>query len=99
MKRLRLVADYGCFPIFLENPEPGEDYMVDPRKLPISPELKRDLFKWAAEFDAILNWDDPARSGFPTVSDEVAFHACAHLLVKRLREELLNKYDVADYKK
>ncbi|NTY02254.1 hypothetical protein [Deinococcus sp. JMULE3] len=71
-RRLLLMADYGCWPLW----EPGADpYQLTPHDLPLSGALRRRLTAWAEAFDATLNWEDPARSDFPDETARQAFHA------------------------
>lgn len=86
MRRLKLMADYDCLPLWgTEAEEIGE---VDPADLPISADLVADLGRWADAFDATLDRDDPARSGFGSPEATAAFRAEGERLANRLRAEL-----------
>lgn len=86
MRRLKLMADYDCHPLWgLEADEIGD---VDPASLPISAGLVADLGRWAATFDATLDRGDPARSGFASPDAEAAFRAEGARLAERLAVEL-----------
>ncbi len=52
------------------------------------------LIKWADAFDAILNWDDPASSGFASEAEEKAFEEEGEALWKLLQVELAGQYRV-----
>ncbi|AKK05015.1 hypothetical protein CMUST_03355 [Corynebacterium mustelae] len=79
------MADYGCFPLWSwDYPE----FNVDPASLPLSATLIADLYQWQDRYDAILNWDDPASSGFPTPEAETAFRTNGARLARRLQTEL-----------
>lgn len=86
MRRLKLMADYDCLPLWGTSAEDvGE---VDPADLPISTELVADLGRWAAVFDATLDRDEPLRSGFGSPEAAAAFRAEGERLADRLRTEL-----------
>ncbi len=59
MKRIKLMPDYQCWPIW------GVDGIgnINPHTLPISQETVAHLEKWAAAFEEGFNWDDPASYG------------------------------------
>lgn len=86
MRRLRLMADYDCHPLWGTAADEIGD--VDPASLPISAGLVADLASWAARFDATLSRDDPARSGFASAEAATAFRAEGERLAARLRDEL-----------
>jgi hypothetical protein len=86
MRRFRLMADYDCHPLW--GTSAAEIGDVDPASLPISAELVGDLARWAADFDATLDRDDPARSGFASAQAKAAFDARGAALAERLRAEL-----------
>ena len=86
MRTLKLMADYQCYPLW--EASPGEVGNIDPNSLPISTSLREQLMDWADVYDSILNWEDPARSGFASVDAEEAFNAQGIRLADQLREEL-----------
>lgn len=59
MRVIKLMADYQCFPLW--EASPGAVGNIDPKDLPISLSLQRELMVWAEKFDATLNMQDPAR--------------------------------------
>ena len=88
---VRVMADYQSFPLW----RPGsDDYNVDPDSLPISAELVTELNGWADDFDATLNADDPAASGFADAAAEGEFAERGMRLARRLGEELGEGYSV-----
>ena len=91
-RHLRLMADYECFPLW----EDGEGLVgnVDPASLPISAELQIALQQWATRYDATLNREDPAQSGFASYEDEEAFLDEAKSLLQCLKTELGGAYSV-----
>lgn len=95
MKTLRLAPDYFCFPVWHDDGEQTGDFGdIDPKCLPISPELSADLIFWATWFDKGLDINDPANS--PGMSDEerMQFNAKGHELLVRLRKELGPSFSV-----
>lgn len=81
--RLRLMPDYDCFPVWNDRGE-----CLDPATLRISASLRHDLLAWADVYDATLDRQDPARSGFASESQRRAFMAEGLTLQSRLEREL-----------
>ncbi len=93
MRKLRLMPDYECFPLWhADGLEFGD---VDPSSLPISDVLRDELMGWAADYDLTLNRDDPARSGFKDDREEAEFIERGRSLAGRLRQELPQDWSVA----
>jgi len=92
MIKLKLMADYQCFPLWKANPD--ELGNVDPSVLPISSSLQQALLDWARTFDATLNLDDPINSGFQSAADELKFKEHGKTLGQRLQNELGAAYQV-----
>jgi hypothetical protein len=86
MKRLKLMPDYQCFPIW--NISPGEYGDVNPAELPISKVLQLDLSRWAAAYDGTLNLEYPPASGFVSEEAGRAFEEEGTRLLTLLRDEL-----------
>jgi hypothetical protein len=84
MRRLRVMPDYRCWPVW-EDEEVGN---VDPGTLPISTALRRRLLDWAAAFDATLNDDDPSGSGFATEEQKLDHETEGRRLAMALQREL-----------
>lgn len=95
MKKIKLMADYYCFPLW--NDSPGEVGNIDPESLPLSTELKARLNDWSKKYDLILNDDDPASSGFETKEDEQNFIREGGELAKYLQIELGDSYKITYY--
>ena len=86
-RRIRLMADYFCFPLWHDGGAEAGD--IDPASLPIDDALKRDLDAWARAFDAILDMDDPAnKGGWESPQACADFAAQGARLAQRLRDEL-----------
>lgn len=92
MRTIKLMADYQCFPLW--EASPGIVGNIDPQDLPISSWLKQALMTWAGKFDATLNMDDPASSGFESEDAVNEFREEGDALVQRLQEELGKNYTV-----
>lgn len=92
-KKLKLMPDYGCFPLWTADDNP------DPADMSLSANTVSRLYKWAEEFDARLNWDDPASTPKPTEEESKAFEREGVELWKRLREELGAEYNVTYHSK
>ncbi|WZB62483.1 hypothetical protein WJ970_02615 [Achromobacter xylosoxidans] len=92
MKALKLMADYQCFPLWQASTNAVGN--VDPQSLPISLALQNRLLSWAEKFDATLNADDPARSGFLNESAASEFRAEGEMLVRCLQDELGSVYAI-----
>lgn len=92
MRRLKLMADYGCHPLWgTVDPEIGD---IDPASLPLSAGLVAALAGWAAGFDATLDPDDPAAAGFASAEAEAAFRAEGERLAARLSAELGPDFEI-----
>ena len=86
VKRLKLMADYQCHPIW--DMSPGKYRDVDPDELPISEGLKVRVRAWAAKYDETLNIDSPADSGFATEELEEGFNEEGRVIASLLKSEL-----------
>ena len=92
-KKIKLIADYECYPLW-EYDELGLIGNLNPEDLPISKELIKTLDDWSEIFDETYNKDDPIKSGFACLEDELKFKTLGEILSKRLKQELENKYDI-----
>ena len=92
MIKIKLMPDYQCYPLWgISENNLGN---IDPKSLPISEGLISSLMDWAKEYDATLNLEDPLSSGFATKELELAFKKEGEYLLKRLRTELGNSYQL-----
>lgn len=57
-KRIKVMADYGCHPLWALDEELYGD--IAPEKMGLSPELTRDLNAWAEAYAGALDPDDPS---------------------------------------
>lgn len=90
VKKIKLMADYQCWPLWdMSDPD-----NIEPAELPLSAETIERLLRWSQTFDAILNWDDPASSGFESEQSAAAFEQEGIGLWLQLRQELAPDYEV-----
>jgi len=92
MRTIKLMPDYESYPLW--EASPGATGNIDPSDLPISQSLTDRLLKWADAFDATLNRDDPASSGFPDDDSKAAFSDEGRELEALLKAELGADYSV-----
>jgi hypothetical protein len=93
MRKLKLMADYQCYPLW--NLSPGDYENLSPESLPISTALRDALNAWADQYDLTLDLSDPSTAGFDSRESANRFVATGHALLARLREELGPGYDVS----
>lgn len=86
MRTIKLMADYGSFPLW--EASPGEVGNIDPDDLPLSAALRQRLAEWARDYDATLNIEDPARSGFKDDASKARFKMVGAALADDLQAEL-----------
>ena len=92
------MTDYGCPPLWWDLQSEGIG-PIEPASLGISVELQKDLWQWADQFEAILNWDDPGNSaGFSSETADREFEETGRALSRRLAEELGAKAKVRFWK-
>lgn len=92
MKIIKLMADYQCHPLWDVSPENYGD--ISPEGLLITSELKDRLREWAERYDAILNINDPASSGFRNEEEEKRFIDDGYKLARLLQDELGDFYKI-----
>ena len=87
-KTLRVLADYDCWALWVFAPPRMEN--VDPAdpELGLSQALVGELNRWAGEYAATLDRDDPAASGFPSATAEQEFVARGRRLAGEVRAEM-----------
>lgn len=93
MRAIKLMPDYGCFPLWEASPNAVGN--VDPRTLPLSSGLASELEQWAAQFDTTLNSDDPLESGFRSSQDEHDFADAGRQLFIKMQKELGPEFKVS----
>lgn len=88
---LELMPDYDCWPLWRADRIDN----VDPADLAISPPLRARLLEWANAYDATLNREDPALSGFASQDAEDAFDRAGRSIARDLQRELVGTATVA----
>ena len=86
------MADYGCDPLWWAHADKVGN--IDPARLPLSQETINHLRKWATDYNATLNWQDPGNSLDLSPEEEAAFEQEGISLWKQLQKELAPNYEV-----
>lgn len=86
MRIIKLMPDYGCFPLWEASPDVVGN--INPRTLSLSAGLISELEKWATQFDATLDPDDPLESGFTSSEEERDFADVGRQLCIEVQREL-----------
>lgn len=93
-RNIRLMPDYYCWPLW-DMDSVGN---LDPNQLPITPELRVRLQRWAEAYDATLNLAEPQTSVFASEDAERAyrerFAAEGEAIWRELRAQLGPSYRV-----
>lgn len=92
MKTIKLMCDYYCYPLW-ESTEDGLNN-VDPKSLPITENLQKELMAWAETYDAILNRSDPASTAFPSPEAKEKFIQTGLSLAMKLKNMLGKEFKV-----
>jgi hypothetical protein len=92
-RKLKLMPDYQCFPLWREDPTQPDN--IDPSTLPLSAETLSALERWAQAFDARLDLDDPAQGRDIPPAEIDAFEREGVRLWRQLRKELASEYEVS----
>jgi hypothetical protein len=91
MIRIKLMPDYGCWPLWITGPEADN---IDPRSLPLSPETINKLESWSGMYDETLDQNYPPDSRFKTEEERRRFNLLGRELLQSLERELGNDYAV-----
>ncbi len=95
-KKLKLMTDYECYPLWeYENNELIDN--PNPNTLSLCSETIARLEKWANDYDATLNLEDPVSSGFANQEKEAAFELEGINLWNKLKKELGADYEIVYY--
>lgn len=78
--RIRLLADYGCYPTW--RIEHNDVQNVAPETLALPPGLSSALAAWSATYESTLDDLDPASSGFDTQEELILFGSWGHSLAR-----------------
>ncbi|MGP2438630.1 hypothetical protein [Streptomyces sp. JW3] len=95
MVRVKLMAEYECYPVWVGRLASMDN--VPAATLPISRGLIADIGRWAEEYEATYDPDDPLSSGFSDDRAESTFVEKGTALATRLQRELGSDYAVAYY--
>lgn len=93
MQKIKLMADYQCFPLWWQETDKVGD--INPATLPLSQETIYRLEKWAETYDRTLNLEDPRLSGFASEKETQMFDLEGISLWHQLRKELAPDYEVS----
>jgi hypothetical protein len=91
-KKLKLMPDYGCFPLWSEGETTGN---IDPCNLPLTQETIADLLDLAAIYDSTLNQDYPQNSGFKSTGEASFFEEKGIKIWHKLRYELALSHEIS----
>jgi hypothetical protein len=94
---IKLNADYGSHPLWWASP--GRIGNIEPTTLPLSQKTLRRLLAWITIYEATLNWNDPASSGFASEEAQEAFEQEGISIWHQLRQELAPDYEVIYFSK
>ena len=92
MIKIKLMLEYFSHSLWeLDADNIGD---IDPKTLPLSSETIAKLEAWANTYNNILNWDDPAASGFVSLAEEEEFEREGVRLWLQLKQELPANYNI-----
>lgn len=91
-KRIKLMAEYDSDPLWWEGPE--QVGPIEPATLPLSVETISRLLRWQEDYNARINWDDPASSRKFSPDELEVFEREGIEIWTRLREDLSPNYEV-----
>ena len=91
-KKITLMTDYGCDPLWWEEPYIAGD--IAPESLPLSKDTIARLHQWANHYNTRLNWDDTSNSPIPKPEEVAQFETEGINLWQQLRQELAPDYEV-----
>lgn len=80
--RIRVMADYDCFPLWRDDPDGVSN--IPPGEAGLPEELANELMVWADVYDRTLDRGDPLRSGFADADAEARFVAQGRVLAGRV---------------
>jgi len=89
---LRVMLEWRSWPLWTRDDSGGED-TPDPRTI-AGGALGDELIRWAEDYDAYWDPDDPRGPAFPDRETEVAFFARGRALADRLAAEVGDRWAV-----
>lgn len=98
VKRIRLLLEYGCYPVWLYDDNYGVIDTLLPEELRSDVELDRKFDDLQARYDALFINDAHEFSyiGFKTDADREIFLRDWKLATAELKEKLQGKYPISD---
>lgn len=90
MHYIKLMPDYGCSPLWWD--EPNLVGNIEPEELPLSNTTIEALYQWSEVSITSLDWDDPSNSFSLLVDDIKIFEHEGLRLWLLLKEELGSDY-------
>lgn len=98
IKKIKLMADYQCWPLWYKEGFDGKVGVIDPDELSLSSETSERLIRWGKRFDATLNWDNPLDESYRFSEHDLKdFEQEGISLWKKIQEELGSDYEVSYY--
>ena len=92
VRKITLMTNYGCDPLWWEEPDMVGN--IAPENLPLSKDMIARLYQWANQYNARLNWDDPSNSPISTPEEMAQFETEGINLWQQLQKELAPDYEV-----
>jgi len=92
MRRIKLMADYECWPLW--EASPGVVGNVDPNSLGLSASTLDALGRWAKHYDSFLNIDSPLDSREVSPEEQDSFTSEGRRLWALLQVELSGTCEV-----
>jgi hypothetical protein len=93
MIKIKLMPDYGCYPLWWD--EPNLVGNINPSELPLSDSTIESLHQWTLLFDTHLDWDNPGNSPELSVHELKEFESEGLRLWLLLIDELSSNYEVS----
>lgn len=95
MRKIKLMADYDCFPLWEASKDKLEN--IDPNSLKISGDLKESLYRWGKAYDTTLNQDYPPDSGFTTEREAEKFEQEGRRIFNELKRQFMDGFEFSYY--
>ena len=92
VKKIKLMPDYHCWPLWYTGDEVGN---INPKDLLLTTETTERLLRWAKAYDGTLNFDDPLDESYYFSEQELEdFEHEGISLWQKLQKELGPDYEV-----
>lgn len=98
VKTIRLLLEYGCYPVWLYDEEGGVIDTRLPDELRNDTELDAKLTELQERYEALFvnNEKEFSYSGFKSSDEETAFNTDMLNAIRELKEKLDGKYEIVD---